>query len=142
MGVVSLLKRIGCFLVLMFITSGSVVDAQTRLLDQEEAIALLKNRLQAHNIYTDWTTYDCLLFWIGEKIGEKNETFFLIIIHEKHWDGCPGDPHTSPRVDTFRIHRSTGEIEWDNYVDGYAPDCDVGLCSFQTFLKLRKSVGA
>lgn len=53
---------------------------------------------------------ECLTFFIGKTDAD----YFYVTIYEKHTSGCPGDPKTSPRVNFFRINRSTQKIEVDN----------------------------
>jgi hypothetical protein len=42
---------------------------------------------------------------------------FDIAVRERHGNGCPGDPQTSPVRDRFRVEHS-GAIRWYDPIEG------------------------
>ncbi len=76
----------------------------------EAALQILISRIKQDKIYPNLT---CLLFL------EESQTpdYFEVAIEEKHGDGCPGDPNTSPIVDRFRVSPEGNILRW-NVVDG------------------------
>ena len=65
---------------------------------------------------------DCLSLLVEE----SEPAFFGIAVHEKHGDGCPGDPATAPVLDRFRVDVATGamrryDVVEDRYAE-WAPD--------------------
>ena len=80
------------------------------LLNEDQAIRILMNKIQNDSVYSSWTKMKCLDFFTDE-IAEK---YFIVTIRENHNEDCPGSPLTAPRVDTFKILRDTQKILWYN----------------------------
>ena len=91
------------FLSLLTILSTFAFAAE-KALSKAEALDSLVLKIKKEHLY-DWTTIECLDFVAG-----KEETdFYTATIYEKHNGSCPGDPNTSPRVDSFQINKTNGE---------------------------------
>lgn len=86
------------------------------------------NKLQEDHAYQSWIDWPCITV-LGEDSG--NIGFTQVTLREKHEPPCKGAPVTSPRIDTFRISRATGEIQW---FDAAGSADWVG---YQTFLDQR-----
>lgn len=85
------------------------------LLDETAAVNRLHQQLKQSAAYG--VHGDCLSLLVEE----SEPAFFGIAVHEKHGDGCPGDPATSPVVDRFRVDVTTGAIKrYDVVEDSYA----------------------
>lgn len=83
-------------------------------LDETAAVNRLQQQLKRSTAYR--IHGDCLSLLVEE----SELAFFGIAVHEKHGDGCPGDPATSPVVDRFRVDVATGAIRrYDVVEDGY-----------------------
>ncbi|MBX7149700.1 hypothetical protein K1X76_11555 [bacterium] len=81
--------------------------AQAQPLTQESALSLLTSTIKKQHLYEAWLKPHCL----DVVAGKNDEQYFYFSSYEKHKDGCPGDPQTSPKVDEYRIHRPTQKIE-------------------------------
>lgn len=75
---------------------------------EASALNRLKNKIVSEKIYSSWIDEKCLSFEIEACDGEVID----IGIHEIHGNGCKGDPQTHPRVDSFRMHTNSEQIEW------------------------------
>ena len=95
----------------------SNVFAEMRL-TENQALDLLRSRIQKDRLYSSWTTLSCLSFFIEKKMND----YIDIGIHEKHGGECPSDSNTWPIVDRFRIYRLTKKIQWYEPTEGeYLP---------------------
>ncbi len=66
--------------------------------------------------YAGWAKVECLQFMVEQ----QDEKLTEIAMREKHGDGCPGDPQTSPVIDRFRIEKASGNIlRYDIVEDQY-----------------------
>ncbi|AVQ06168.1 TPA: hypothetical protein HH295_13355 [Xanthomonas vasicola pv. zeae] len=81
-------------------------DAQTRALNALEA------RLQSDHVYPD----NCIGIMAEEGDAPSPESFDFAV-RERHGDGCPGDPQTSPVRDRFRV-QADGTLLWYDVVNG------------------------
>ena len=93
------------------------------LLNEDQAIRILMNKIQNDSVYSSWTKMKCLDFFTDE-IAEK---YFIVTIRENHNEDCPGSPLTAPRVDTFKILRDTKKILWYNLFDDNFEDYNIYL---------------
>jgi membrane dipeptidase len=66
-------------------------------------------RLMDDHAYQDWIDWICIT--VVNEYG-KDPGFAEVTLYEKHEAPCKGAPATAPRIDTFRISISTGEIQW------------------------------
>jgi hypothetical protein len=108
------------------IVIASSIDAGTPL-TEKQALDVLTSLLLKDRVYEKWApNLSCLLF-VTDK---KAEGYFEFTIHEKHGGKCPGDPSTAPRVDSFRVSRTTREIQWY--------DLEGDLQPYGAFLKSRR----
>ncbi|PPV07810.1 hypothetical protein XBLMG947_0346 [Xanthomonas bromi] len=87
-------------------------DAQAR------ALNVLEARLQSDHVYPD----NCISI-MAEQADPPSPDAFEFAVHERHGDGCPGDPRTSPVRDRFRV-QTDGTLLWYDVVNadfvGYA----------------------
>jgi hypothetical protein len=80
---------------------------------QDAALERVMERVRAEHLYASWTTPDCFEFFIDACAASTVD----VSIHERHDARCGGDPNTSPRVDSFRVHKRGTRIDWYNVVD-------------------------
>lgn len=74
--------------------------------NEDQAFDLLTHRLRSGNVYPD----GCVFYLSEAEWGRVTpEAVFEFAVHEKHGDGCPGDPATAPVLDRYRV-TGTGEI--------------------------------
>ncbi len=77
---------------------------------EDAATARLMGRVRREHLYETWTKPDCLQYFLDACTARTVE----ITLHEDHAARCGGDPATSPRVDSFRVYRRGGRIDWYN----------------------------
>ena len=66
--------------------------------------------------YAGWVKIECLQFMVEQQNEKQTE----IAMREKHGNGCPGDPATSPVIDRFIVERTSGNIlRYDIVEDQY-----------------------
>ncbi|PKV12806.1 hypothetical protein [Xanthomonas prunicola] len=80
-------------------------DAQTR------ALKMLEARLQSDHVYPD----NCISL-MAEEGDAPSPDAFDFAVRERHGDGCPGDPQTSPVRDRFRV-QADGTLLWYDVVN-------------------------
>ena len=80
-------------------------DAQARALQALEA------RLQGDHVYPD----NCISIMAEDGDAPAPDTFDFSV-RERHGDGCPGDPQTSPVRDRFRV-QADGTLLWYDVVN-------------------------
>ncbi|ATS50763.1 hypothetical protein XAP3CFBP6996_005435 [Xanthomonas citri pv. fuscans CFBP 6996] len=80
-------------------------DAQARALEALEA------RLQGDHVYPD----NCISIMAEDGDAPAPDTFDFAV-RERHGDGCPGDPQTSPVRDRFRV-QADGTLLWYDVVN-------------------------
>lgn len=85
---------------------------EARMHDAERALQRLAARLQRDKVYAD----ACNAF-VLEGDADDGSRSFDIAVRERHGDGCPGDPQSSPVRDRFRIARD-GAIRWYDPIEG------------------------
>ena len=101
------------------------IDYKTALMQQRvasckssevSALNRLKNKIASEKIYSSWIDAKCLAFEVEACDSEVID----IGIHEIHGNGCKGDPQTRPKLDNFRVHVNSDQIEWyDLMADDY-----------------------
>ena len=79
-----------------------------------QAVAALRARIQAENLYAAWTQEQCLAYILESCDTEKTD----VVLRESHTAQCGGDPNTSPVVDRFRVHKHPDMIEWFDLAHG------------------------
>ena len=77
---------------------------------EDAATARLMARVRREHLYESWTKPDCLEYFLDRCTARTVE----ITLHEDHAARCGGDPGTWPRVDSFRVYRRGGRIDWYN----------------------------
>ena len=77
---------------------------------EDAATDRLMARVRREHLYESWTKQECLQYFIDGCTAKVVE----ITLHEDHRAACGGDPGTSPRVDSFRVHLHGGRIDWYN----------------------------
>ncbi len=88
------------------------------LLNEDEAVSLLTDRIVSDSLYDSFTTLQCLDF----NTSETTKEYFEFSVYEIHGDGCKGDPNTYPKVDTFKVMRRTKDIFYIDFRNGsYLP---------------------
>jgi hypothetical protein len=80
---------------------------------QDAAVSRVMERVRAERLYAAWTTPECLHVFVDACATGSVD----VSIHELHDARCGGDPDTSPRVDSFRVHERGTRIDWYNGVD-------------------------
>lgn len=94
----------------------SFLKKQTELVQNNEYFNKLKNNIANKELSAQaWFSNRCNEFWLGYR---DNEKYVSIERHGYHQNGCPGDPETSPRYDTFLIDTRTEEVFYDNVMTG------------------------
>ena len=88
------------------------------LVRNNEWVALLKDKFIKNNLDTKVFNNKCYEFWLAEE--DKN--ILRIELHEFHQNGCPGDPNSSPRIETFTINKTTKTIFWYDVVSNKTVD--------------------
>ena len=81
---------------------------------EDGATARLMARVRREHLYESWTKPDCLQYFLDACTAKTVD----LSIHEEHAARCGGDAGTSPRVDSFRVYRRGGRIDWYNVVNG------------------------
>ena len=85
--------------------AGTADDARARALHALEA------RLQSDQAYPD----NCISI-VSEPGDAPVSQTFEFAVRERHGNGCPGDPQTSPVRDRFRVN-ANGEVLWYDVVN-------------------------
>ncbi|MCC4587012.1 hypothetical protein LL962_07785 [Xanthomonas sp. NCPPB 1067] len=85
--------------------AGTADDARARALHALEA------RLQSDQAYPD----NCISI-VSEPGDAPVPQSFEFAVRERHGNGCPGDPQTSPVRDRFRVN-ANGEVLWYDVVN-------------------------
>ncbi|KHL53721.1 hypothetical protein [Xanthomonas cannabis] len=75
------------------------------------ALHVLEARLQSDHAYPD----NCISI-IDEDGDVPSTDAFDFAVRERHGDGCPGDPQTSPVRDRFRV-QADGTLLWYDVVN-------------------------
>lgn len=78
---------------------------------QARALHVLETRLQSDKVYPD----NCISI-MAEQDDPPTPDAFEFAVHERHGDGCPGDPQTSPVRDRFRV-QADGTLFWYDVVN-------------------------
>lgn len=91
---------------LILITNGKFEDVKSN-----EYVDILKEKLKAQNVSYKWFEFRCNEFWIKQ----WDVQYMSVERHGYHQDGCPGDPESSPRYDTFLIDKNTKEVFYYNF---------------------------
>ncbi|MCS3809391.1 hypothetical protein [Xanthomonas sp. 4461] len=78
---------------------------------QARALQLLETRLQTDKVYPD----NCISI-MAEQDDPPTPDAFEFAVRERHGDGCPGDPQTSPVRDRFRV-QADGTLFWYDVVN-------------------------
>jgi hypothetical protein len=96
--------------VAVVLVSPAVVQASPRShpLDEDAALALLERTLKRDGVYTHRISLDCVSYGTEE----TTDAYFQFVLRENHNAKCGGDPETSPVVDSYRVYRQSGKIEW------------------------------
>jgi hypothetical protein len=85
--------------------------------EADTAIQRVMKRVEEARLYEGRLLPACLSFLSLCASGHV-----LISIHEKHNEACGGDPSTSPAIDHFKIHKTSGSIQWMDVASGdYLP---------------------
>lgn len=84
------------------------------LLTEGQALDILITQITKDKLYNDLS---CLSFITTKHTTDIDEEYteadWEFTIREKHdVNKCPGDIHTAPIVDSFRVNRTTGKIQW------------------------------
>ncbi len=84
---------------------------------EDRALDALARRLRSDGVYPD----GCVAFVAETPDPDAGEGAFEFAARERHGNGCPGDPQTSPVRDRYRVARD-GTLSWydvvnDEYVD-------------------------
>ena len=78
-----------------------------------DPVALLVKQAEADHLY------DLRCVSVLPDGQEQGKT--IVVVREKHGDGCPGDPAVAPTRDRYRVD-ANGVIEWmDILKDSYLP---------------------
>lgn len=94
---------------LTYISSG-----REKQIQEDEYFNIIKEKITKENLSAQsWFQNICNEFWLSEQADGK---YFTIERHGYHQNGCPGDPMTSPRYDTFLIDKNTKEVYYDDVV--------------------------
>ena len=117
---IRLLRYFTCLLALS-IAFASVDSAKSpargkkaKKLTDEKASGLIFRAINADHLYRRrLPKEEC----IDLMLDETHSRFFEYSVHEKHGDGCPGDPETFPTLDRFRVNRLNGNISWYDIAD-------------------------
>ncbi|WP_022974505.1 hypothetical protein, partial [Xanthomonas maliensis] len=75
------------------------------------ALSLLETRVRGDRLYPD----DCIRI-VSESDAQTPSQSFDFAVRERHGDGCPGDPQTSPVRDRFRV-QADGHVLWYDVVN-------------------------
>ncbi|MBB4130305.1 MULTISPECIES: hypothetical protein [unclassified Xanthomonas] len=75
------------------------------------ALHLLEARLQGDQFYPD----NCISI-LSEEADAGSPGALDFAVHERHGNGCPGDPQTSPVRDRFRV-QADGKVLWYDVVN-------------------------
>ncbi len=78
----------------------------------DHALALLMDRLQHDKVYPD----NCISV-MADDDDDGSDGGFDFAVRERHGDGCPGDPQTSPVRDRYQVG-SDGRIGWYDITEG------------------------
>ena len=92
---------------------GAPVAPPSAGLAPADPVALLKKQAEADHLYD----LRCVSFMPdGQEQGMT-----LVVVREKHGEGCPGDPAVAPTRDHYRVD-AKGTIEWMDIPKGsYVP---------------------
>lgn len=101
-------------LLVMLHASGPVQAGERSGLDETRALAVLTKQLRKDDAYHDASTLRCVYILPVEQVRD----FIEFDVREKHGGPCPGDPGIAPRLDSFRVARLDGQIEWLDSVNG------------------------
>lgn len=97
---------------------GALLLGCSRTTEKDATTTALIEIVKKDDRYIGWVKLECLQF-ITERQDERQTE---IAMREKHGDGCPGDPATSPVIDRFRVEKSSGAIlRYDVVDDEYQP---------------------
>ncbi|WP_266157168.1 hypothetical protein [Dyella silvatica] len=90
------------------VTAPAKAAAQALLVANEDAaIKLISEAIQKHRLTS--LPIDCLTFMPEE----EGATTYSVEVHENHTPPCKGDPDTSPRLFSFKVDRSNGQLSTD-----------------------------
>ncbi|MFA5136143.1 MAG: hypothetical protein WC489_01995 [Patescibacteria group bacterium] len=89
-------------------------DKKESLVNDNEYYNVLKEKIISDGLSAKtWFSNRCNEFWLGERPDGK---YYSIERHGYHRDGCPGDPMTSPRYNTFLIDMISKEIFYEDVI--------------------------
>ncbi len=98
--------------------AGALLLGCSRAPEKDATTTALIEIVKKDDRYIGWVKIECLQFMTEQQDEKQTE----IAMREKHGDGCPGDPATSPVIDRFRIEKSSGTIlRYDVADDEYQP---------------------
>ncbi len=105
-------------ILLGLVVAAAILFGCTRAPEQDATTAALVEIVKKDEQYADWIKIECVQF-VTEAQDERQTD---IAMREKHGEGCPGDPATSPVIDRFRVEKASGAIlRYDVIEDNYQP---------------------
>ena len=109
-------KRIGLSICTLLV-AGAFLISCSRTPDTDANTTALIGIVKSDPQYAGAFKIECLQFMTEQDSAGHTD----IAMREKHGNGCPGDPATSPVVDRFRIEKPSGIIlRYDPVNDIYA----------------------
>lgn len=93
-------------------TAGTTTPDAGTTAASDHALALLMDRLQHDKVYPD----NCVSV-MADDDDDGSDGGFDFAVRERHGDGCPGDPQTSPVRDRYQVG-TDGRIGWYDITEG------------------------
>lgn len=99
------MKKFGVFITAILLSVGAAAKP-VKTFDKAEDLVI--KSVQKNHLLP--VSLECVSFL---SIGEDKQ-YFYIDIRENHNERCGGDPHTSPRLMTYQVHKKTGNLCTDS----------------------------
>jgi hypothetical protein len=95
---------------ILILSAFAQAGSQSRPLNEDAALNLLKRTLKRDSVYEKRISWDCISY----RTEESTNAYFEFVLREIHNAKCGGDPETSPAIDRYRVYRRSAKIkQWE-----------------------------
>jgi hypothetical protein len=100
-------------------TANTAVATDLSNADTASIERLSKTMSKDPNYRQQWPKLRCLSFIVEN----RSKTYADVAVHERHGNGCKGDPNTAPIVDRFRVpaNKTQSLLIYDEVEGEYVP---------------------